>query len=93
MQYVCDASNGSQNRTRTCSIEPDNNEESLNEVSPNACTLPSCHHRTDPGISISYNNLVVTLPTRPDSSKAIFRASIFASFTCHHQIHTTKVIS
>ena len=75
---ACDGE-GVQNRTRTCSIESENNEELLEEVSPNPCALPTCHFKMTQPTQISPSNLVATLPARPDSSKAIFR-QIFTSY-------------
>ena len=74
---ACDGE-GVQNRTRTCSIEPENNEESLEEVSP--CALPTCHFKMTQPTQISKDNLVATLPARPDSSKAIFRQIFTSNF-------------
>ena len=72
---ACNGS-GEQNRTRTCSIEPENNEESLNEVAPNACTLPTCHFTNENTHSIQGQKLIGQIPARSDTSKSIFRDDI-----------------
>ena len=72
---ACDDT-GKQNRTRTCSIEPDNNEESLNEVASDACTLPVCHFKADNVYQIQGQQLIGEIPARSDVSKSIFRDCI-----------------
>lgn len=71
---------GEQNRTRTCSIEPENYEESLNEVSPDPCELPTCHYQNTGSYSVQGQRLIAQLPARPDASKSIFRDGIFTKF-------------
>ena len=63
-----------QNRTRTCSIDPDNNEEPLNEEAQ-SCTLPTCtwkDHQSKEMVS-GTARYIVTLPLRADTSRATFR--------------------
>ena len=84
LQKAC-GNNGEQNRTRTCSIEPENNEESLNEVSPDPCELPTCHYQNMGSYSIQGQRLIGQLPARPDASKSIFRDCIFTKFFCRPQ--------
>ena len=63
-----------QNHTRTCSIDPENNEESLNEEA-NSCTLPSCSWKDHQSKSIQAQKLIATLPQRADTSRAAFSLS------------------
>ena len=63
-----------QNHTRTCSIDPDNNAEPLNEEAQ-SCTLPACswkdHYSKEMvGDQVGFST---TLPQRADTSRATFR--------------------
>ena len=71
--WACD-STGMQNHTRTCSIDPGNNEEPLNEE-VQSCTLPACswkdHYNKE--MFANQNLKIATLPQRTDTSSHAFR--------------------
>ena len=70
-----------QNHTRTCSIDPDNNEEPLNEEAQ-SCTLPTCDWKDWDSKSIGTDRQIATLPIRSDTSKAFFRNRILNVLRC-----------
>ena len=69
------------NHTRTCSIDPDNNEEPLNEEAQ-SCTLPTCDWKDWDSKSIGTDRQIATLPIRSDTSKAFFRNRILNVLHC-----------
>ena len=75
-----------QNHTRTCSIDPDNNEESLSEE-VQSCTLPACswkdHYNKE--MFANQNLKIATLPQRADTSRATFRNGLAILF--HQKIY------
>ena len=77
-----------QNRTRTCSIDPDNNEEPLNEEAQ-SCTLPTCTWKDHKSKKLEkdLSMHIVTLPPRADTSRATFRLG-----STNHFISSNKVI-
>ena len=69
--WACDTT-GMQNHTRSCSIDPENNEEPLNEEAQ-SCTLPTCSWKDHYNQEIAVNKMMATLPQRADTTRATFR--------------------